>query len=552
MKRWAFLAALALIGAVALPSVSAPRRHTEKLPVERATGPAFTDRSLLIRLRPDAPGAKVRGEIRSLGGKILSDIPALDTLRVRMPTTILDRAQTDLAHMWATRYVEREGLGYASATPDDPYFPWSGSNVKYGGQWGDGLTKAQAAWDITKGSPDVIVAVVDSGIDDAHPDLAGQLVTGTSIVGGSTIDTHGHGEYVAGVIAPNTNNGVGVAGYCWGCRLMPVKITNSSSATYGDMASGIVWAVNHGARVINVSYAGTSSSSTLDAAVSYATDHGAVVVGAAGNSGCNCPSYPAASPGAIAVAASDQSDDLMTYSNFGSWVQVAAPTGDITTWLTLNGQPYGYAPVGGTSISAPVVSGILALMLSYDPSATPAELKGALFSSTDAITGLTQSGAPVSVRYGRVNAYRALLALGVSTPTSDPSPSPTSSPSPTTSPSQTASPSPSDVGPSPDPSTTGPSPTPTILTMTFSGALNRKHNIKTFSVSVGSGPADAELSFTKCPTLALSLGAADTTLDSTSGPSVVVLDRTLPAGSYSYVVSGSDRCSFSLTVSAAA
>jgi thermitase len=161
---------------------------------------------------------------------------------------------------------------------------------------------------------------------------------------------------------------------------MPVKITNSGSATYGDMASGIVWAADHGARVINVSYAGTSSSSTLDSAVAYAMNHGAIVVASAGNSGCNCPTYPASSPGAIAVAASDQRDGLETYSNWGPWVQVAAPAGDITTTLIFNGVPYTYAPAGGTSISAPVVAGILRLMLSYDPTATPTQLKNALFS----------------------------------------------------------------------------------------------------------------------------------------------------------------------------
>src|SRR4029079_8784147 len=99
------------------------------------------------------------------------------------------------------------------------------------------------------------------------------------------------------------------------------------------MASAITWAADHGARVINVSYAGTSSSSTLDAAVAYATNHGAIVVAAAGNDGVGTVTYPAHSPGAIAVAASDQHDNLMNYSNFGSWVDVAAPTGDITTWL---------------------------------------------------------------------------------------------------------------------------------------------------------------------------------------------------------------------------
>ena len=98
----------------------------------------------------------------------------------------------------AVRFAEQEGLAYEDLTPNDPYFPWSGSNVLSGGQWGHKLTQAIQAWDVTTGSSNVTVAVVDSGIDAAHPDLAGQVVAGTSVIGGSTVDTHGHGEYVAG------------------------------------------------------------------------------------------------------------------------------------------------------------------------------------------------------------------------------------------------------------------------------------------------------------------------------------------------------------------
>jgi len=283
-----------------------------------------------------------------------------------------------------------------------------------------------------------------------------------------------------------------------------------------------------------------------------------VVVAAAGNSGVNTKTYPAASPGAIGVAASDQHDNLMTYSNFGSWVQVAAPTGAITTWLKdpKTGLPYGYGPVGGTSISSPVVAGIVALMFSAAPNATVAQVKDALFSTVDPITGISQNGSPVTVQYGRVNAYQALLMLTGQTPPSTPTPTPTqtqaptATPSPTTTVAPTATPSLSPtptVAPSPTLSPT-PSPTPSGGTQTFTGAINKKASSRTFAVSLSPGTAAARLTFSKCRSLSLALSNGAATVASTSGPSVVILDQLTSGGSYSFTVSGSAQCSFSLSV----
>jgi Subtilase family len=567
-RRWVRVALVTgLIAAGVFPAVAHrhPRQVTTDHVAKASARPLHTFNTLLVGL-DSVPIREVLSSVRGYGRgrvRVLDRIPDLSVAQVHVPHQRIDAVERRLESSGSFRFVEREGKALASTTPNDPYFPWTGSDVLYGGQWGDGLTQAQKAWDITTGSPNVIVAVVDSGIDDAHPDLSGQLVPGTSIVGGSTIDTSGHGEYVAGVIAPNTNNGIGVAGYCWTCKLMPIKITDGGSATYSAMADGIVWATDHGARVINVSYAGTSSSSTLNSAVSYATNHGSIVVAAAGNSGCNCATYPAASPGALAVAASDQSNNLMNYSNFGSWVQVAAPTGDMTTWLVLNGIRYGYDAVGGTSISAPVVAGILALLLSYAPNATVAQLKDALFSSVDPITGLTQSGSKVSIQYGRVNAYKALLALGGSAPSSSPS----RSPSPSASPTVSSSPSPSSSAGSPTPTgtsstssssspTPGDSPTstssPAPQVLTFSGSLNKQSTTRLYSVTLAAGAVHARLSFKRSPSLDLALlDDASTVVAEQSGPSVVTLDIDVASGSYVFSVSG-DRGNFTLAVTVTA
>lgn len=465
LRRAVFFAVITtLLTAAAGASVAAKNATTDAAGASAGPSPAATAQ-VLVRYQPKTTDAQARGLEASVHAARTANVSALGVVVLHVPAGNEDRVVAALSHNPLVAYAERNFARQAVDTiPNDPYFAWTGTSVKLGGQWGDGLTQVTKAWDLARGSSSVIVAIVDSGIDDAHPDLAGQTTPGVSIVGGSTIDTSGHGEYVAGTVGETANNGIGAAGYCWTCKLMPVKVTTSGSAYDSDLASGITWAADHGARVINVSYAGTSASSTLNSAVSYATSHGAIVVAAAGNAGCNCVNYPAGSPGAIAVAASDQADNLMTYSDWGSWVQVAAPTGDITTWLKdpSTGAPYGYGPVGGTSISSPVVAGIIGLMLSYNPTATAEQIKSALFSSTDPITGVSQNGTPVSVKYGRVNAYKALLALGG---TAAPAPSTTPAPTPTAAPSASASASPTPTAaPTATPAPTlapTPAPTPT-------------------------------------------------------------------------------------------
>jgi len=202
--------------------------------------------------------------------------------------------------------------------------------------------------------------------------------------------------------------------------------------------------------------------------------------------------------------------------------------------------PIWYGPVGGTSISAPVVSGIIGLMLTYRPTASIDELENALFSSVDPITGVTQSGSAAVVKYGRVNAYGALVVLGAVIDSQSPAPSP----------SPTVTPSPTGTGPSPTPlPSQSPPVSPSVETTTFSGSVNRKNPARSFVVTVGSGPANARLAFSKCQAMTLGLSAADgTTVATVSGPSVVVLDDLLGQGTYSYTVSATAQCSFSLTV----
>lgn len=286
--------------------------------------------------------------------------------------------------------VAHAGVNAVSSV-DDPLFSQ---------QWGLAATNAPAAWRLTTGIAPVIVAVVDTGVDASHPDLAGRVLPGWNAIDGSTntADDNGHGTEVAGIIAATSDNGTGVASYCWRCLILPVKVLDADgSGNTGDVVKGIEWAADHGARVINVSLGTFVDDPGLRDAVSYARARGAIVVAAAGNGGGGLHAYPAGDPGALAVAGSDANGQLFPWSNSGSWVQLAAPGSNLTT--SSNGS---YADFVGTSAAAPVVSGIAAFVASADATA----------SSDQIIAALEQTAHPLSgVGYGVVDAAAALQSL---------------------------------------------------------------------------------------------------------------------------------------------
>jgi len=301
----------------------------------------------------------------------------------------------ELAEAPAVEYVERDAAVQSfTTTPNDTLWEQ---------QWGPMLVRAPTAWDATMGSPGIIVAVLDTGIDSTHPDLQDAVVPGYDFVEGDAFptDDNGHGTATAGVIGARTNNSRGQAGLCWRCSLMPIKVLNANrSGTTSAVAAGLVWAVDNGARVISMSLGGSEPTRTLAEAVDYAVRKGAVLVAAAGNESSQNLSYPAAYVGVIGVAGSDQKDVLYSWSNYGSWVPVAAPGCNIAPFL--RGE---YVNFCGTSAAAPVVAGIAGLALSGRPLATRTEVENALFRSANPIG--------TSVRYGRVNAELTLAALGV-------------------------------------------------------------------------------------------------------------------------------------------
>ena len=218
-------------------------------------------------------------------------------------------------------------------------------------------------------------------------------------------DDYGHGTHVAGIAAAQTNNGVGIAGMAGGSRLMTVKVLDQYGlGWYFDIARGIVYAVDNGARVINLSLGGTAPSETLQAAADYAREKGALLVAATGNSGGRVL-YPAACERVIAVAATDRTDQHPTFSNYGPQVDVAAPGVDIySTWYRRDG----YFSQSGTSMATPHVSGLAALIWSERPTWSPEQIDDTLMRT--ALDVQAPGWDPYS-GWGRIDAHLAMLSL---------------------------------------------------------------------------------------------------------------------------------------------
>jgi hypothetical protein len=323
-------------------------------------------------------------------------------------------------------YAEPNPIISVCATPNDPL---------YADQWGLIKIHAPEAWDTCRGSNEVIVAVLDTGVDYNHPDLQGNLWTNEAERNGlpgvdddhngfvddirgwnfaynsnDPIDDHGHGTACAGIIAAAGNNGIDAAGVCWVARIMPVKILDAAgtgSAT--NAVPAIYYAVANGADIISGSWGGAEDSNALRDAIVYAHQEGVVVVAAAGNSASNSMYYPAAYPEVISVAATESNDHRWYLSNYGDWVAIAAPGRDIVSLrATLPGQVAHEgtnSTMSGTSMAAPHVSGACALLLAADPLLRCDELKQILSTTADPIQpGICSSN-------GRLNVYEALRAV---------------------------------------------------------------------------------------------------------------------------------------------
>lgn len=211
-------------------------------------------------------------------------------------------------------------------------------------------------------SDEVLVAVLDTGIDQRHEDLAGKVVDSINFSDSTTVsDRLGHGTHIAGIIAAAAKNGIGIAGAAPNARLLNVKIADDKGMVWAStVAKGIIWAVDNGAKIINMSLAIPAATPALEEAVNYAWSKGVVIIAAAGNTGSSAPTYPASCPNVIAVAATDINGSLWERSNHGDWVSAYAPGAEI--YSALPGDSYGYK--SGTSMATAYVTAVAALTLS--------------------------------------------------------------------------------------------------------------------------------------------------------------------------------------------
>jgi type VII secretion-associated serine protease mycosin len=337
-------------------------------------------------------------------------------------------------------------------------------------QWDLDTMRVAEVWPRATGA-DVTVAVIDTGVDATHPDLDGQVLPGADFISGTegtSVDPNGHGTHVAGTIAALAGNGAGIAGAAPDARILPIRVLGGNGGGYmSDVANGIVYAADHGADVINLSVSSTAQVGAVTDAIAYARGRGVVVVAAAGNArGSGSPTaYPAADPGVLAVAATDAADRVAPYSTRGGYVDVAAPGSDIlSTFPPATG--VAYRRMNGTSMAAPHVAALAALLKSADRELGPDRIERAIESSA---ADLGEPGRDDDFGFGRVDAAAALAAAvpppsapapAEEEPPATPEPPATTEPTPQpTAPGDEPTTNPSTQAPSPEPTTPSPEPT---------------------------------------------------------------------------------------------
>jgi hypothetical protein len=420
-----------LVGVLALGGPASQAAPAKK------PAPASVPGELLVGFRGDVSTATQRSILKSVGATDKKDFAKIHGALLHVSPAAVGATIDRLKKDPRVRYAEPNFIVHADTVPNDPAFGnlWGLSNTGqpiqgFAGTPGADIHAAQA-WNTTTGSPSVTVAVIDTGVDYMHPDLSSNIWInpgencpgcrndgidndhngyvddwhGWNFVSNTNdpMDDHGHGTHVAGTIGASGNNGVGVAGVNWNVRIMPVKFLNAQgSGTTADAVSAVLYAAQNGADVMNNSWAGGDYSQALADAITFADQHNSLFVAAAGNDGSDNdaqPTYPASYdlPNVVAVAATDNFDDVAYFSNVGRQsVDLGAPGVDIySTW-----PGGGYQWLSGTSMATPHVAGAAALAKAEFPSATDVGLKALLLDTVDpnaSLAGATTTGGRLDV-----------------------------------------------------------------------------------------------------------------------------------------------------------
>jgi len=407
-------------------------------------GQQYVPGEIIVKFKPGTAGDMMANLNSKHGTSVLDTSPFAGFKRLRVPR---GRTLAQMVEIYKknpnVEYAELNYIAYAHMVPNDPLYSssqWHLDNAEYGG------INMESAWDIETGDPSVIVAVIDTGVAyedytkatpiggsgkyryiiyEQAPDLAQtNFVPGYDFVNNNEhpLDDEGHGTHVTGTIAQSTNNNLGVAGVAFNCSIMPIKVLDSQgSGTHTDIADGIYFAADNGADVINMSLGGPTGSITLENAVAYAYEAGVTIVCSSGNSSSASDAlYPAAyNDYCIAVGATGYDEEVAYYSTMGPSLDIAAPGGDVT--VDLNGDGYGdgilqqtfgdnptdwgYWFYQGTSMAAPHVSGVAALLIANGVAITPDEVREVLQSTAE---DKGTAGWDTAYGWGIVDAYAAL------------------------------------------------------------------------------------------------------------------------------------------------
>jgi len=271
-------------------------------------------------------------------------------------------------------------------------------------QWNLPNIYTEEGWNLTKGKENVVIAIVDTGVDLNHIEFNGKLVEGFNVINPNLppMDDDGHGTHVAGIISANTNNGQGIAGITWYNKIMPIKVLDQSGAgTLFDVAEGIFWATDHGAKVINLSLGNYAESKYLHDAIKYAYSKDVVLVAATGNDNVSELGYPASYSEVIGVSATDPFQQKAEFSNYGNYVDVVAPGVNIASTYPNNQ----YASLSGTSMASPHVAALAGLIRSINPSLSNKDVNEIIKKTA---TDLGDSGKDSYYGYGEINIAKAI------------------------------------------------------------------------------------------------------------------------------------------------
>jgi len=361
-------------------------------------GIRYVKDQVLVRFKPSLSAQAIRATVSAYKTKRLKRIPNINVYQLELPKNVtVEEMIYAMSQNPDIEYVEPNYIAHITATPNDTFFEFqyalrnSGQEIGIPGSpqgRNQADIRATSAWDETKGDEEISIAVIDTGIDLKHPDIMGKIISpGRDFANDDSdaTDDNGHGTHVAGITAASTNNGEGIAGVAWNCRVLPVKSMDSEG--YGFISwivEGIQWAVDNGADVINLSLGAYEPSQSLEDAVRYAFQEGVVVVAAAGN----------------------DSDSVLYH-----WVDVAAPGS--STYSTLPDGQYGYK--SGTSMASPHVAGLAALIKSIKPWLTVSEIMNVIRYSADDVNSSDYPGNDEKIGYGRINMEKALAPIMITT-----------------------------------------------------------------------------------------------------------------------------------------